>query len=271
MLASSAWTTSRRSPASRGCPSRGSRTGARRAAARRPTCKTVALAHVDPAKVEFARGYQERYPTPVDAPDGRRAACCARASRRSSTTSTTSCWTPTIPDAGAAARARRSGMRALMARPDGHRRAGDRRDLVRQRRVRPRLHRRRPRAGRGARPPRRHRGRERPPVPRALAHRARRCSAGCCPTRSRAIPGLRLSSLYRPAGEENLVGGDFYDAFQTDARLDAARRRRHRPRRRGRRPDRPGAPHAAHRGPAAGRSGGRAGSSSTGRWPTAAS
>jgi serine phosphatase RsbU (regulator of sigma subunit) len=30
------------------------------------------------------------------------------------------------------------------------------------------------------------------------------------------IPGMRLSSLYRPAGEENLVGGDFYDAFATE-------------------------------------------------------
>jgi serine phosphatase RsbU (regulator of sigma subunit) len=29
------------------------------------------------------------------------------------------------------------------------------------------------------------------------------------------IPGLRLASLYRPAGEENLVGGDFFDAFET--------------------------------------------------------
>ena len=26
---------------------------------------------------------------------------------------------------------------------------------------------------------------------------------------------MRLASLYRPAGEENLVGGDFYDAFET--------------------------------------------------------
>ena len=52
----------------------------------------------------------------------------------------------------------------------------------------------------------------------ASARRSRRrCSAGCCPTRCRAIPGLRLSSLYRPAGAENLVGGDFYDAFATDA------------------------------------------------------
>jgi PAS domain S-box-containing protein len=29
-----------------------------------------------------------------------------------------------------------------------------------------------------------------------------------------SVPGFRLASLYRPAGEHNDVGGDFYDAFQ---------------------------------------------------------
>jgi serine phosphatase RsbU (regulator of sigma subunit) len=28
------------------------------------------------------------------------------------------------------------------------------------------------------------------------------------------IPGFRLASLYRPAGEQNFVGGDFYEAFE---------------------------------------------------------
>src|SRR4029079_14769552 len=30
-----------------------------------------------------------------------------------------------------------------------------------------------------------------------------------------AIPGIEVASLYRLAGEENLVGGDFYDACAT--------------------------------------------------------
>lgn len=30
------------------------------------------------------------------------------------------------------------------------------------------------------------------------------------------VPGYELASLYRPAGEETFVGGDFYDAFATD-------------------------------------------------------
>ena len=31
------------------------------------------------------------------------------------------------------------------------------------------------------------------------------------------IPGFRLAGLYRPAGEQNEVGGDFYDAFEVPA------------------------------------------------------
>ena len=86
---------------------------------------------------------------------------------------------------------------------------------------------------------------------RERSHIAQTLQKGLLPDALPAIPGLRLSSLYRPAGAENLVGGDFYDAFPTAARLDAAGRRRHRPRRRGRGADRAGAPHAAHRGHAA--------------------
>jgi PAS domain S-box-containing protein len=34
------------------------------------------------------------------------------------------------------------------------------------------------------------------------------------PPRLPEVPGFRLASLYRPAGDENEVGGDFYDAFE---------------------------------------------------------
>ena len=37
--------------------------------------RSVAVAHVDPAKREFARDYQQRYPTPADAPMGRPRSC----------------------------------------------------------------------------------------------------------------------------------------------------------------------------------------------------
>ena len=49
-----------------------------------------------------------------------------------------------------------------------------------------------------------------------------RCRPACCPTRCRTSPGFALASLYRPAGAENVVGGDFYDAFPTDVGLDAS-------------------------------------------------
>ena len=108
-------------------------------------------------------------------------------------------------------------MRAVMLVPmlAGGRR--DRRDQPRQRRVRAHVHARRPRVGRGAR------AAARAPRSRTRACTAsartspRRSSAGCCPDELPTIPGLRLASLYRPAGEENLVGGDFYDAFATAA------------------------------------------------------
>ena len=52
---------------------------------------------------------------------------------------------------------------------------------------------------------------------RERSHIAATLQRGLLPEELPAIPGLRLASLYRPAGEENLVGGDFYDAFPTAA------------------------------------------------------
>ena len=47
------------------------------------------------------------------------------------------------------------------------------------------------------------------------SHIAATLQRGLLPDELPVIEGLRLASLYRPAGEENLVGGDFYDAFPT--------------------------------------------------------
>ena len=43
---------------------------------------------------------------------------------------------------------------------------------------------------------------------------ARTLQAGLLPPRLPAIPGWASAALYRPAGRENWVGGDFYDAFR---------------------------------------------------------
>ena len=46
---------------------------------------------------------------------------------------------------------------------------------------------------------------------------ARELQQGLLPPRLPDIPGLDVATLYRPAGELNEVGGDFYDAFPTPA------------------------------------------------------
>ena len=48
-------------------------------------------------------------------------------------------------------------------------------------------------------------------------HVAQTLQRGLLPPVLPEVPGFRLASLYRPAGELSEVGGDFYDAFQTPA------------------------------------------------------
>jgi serine phosphatase RsbU (regulator of sigma subunit) len=45
------------------------------------------------------------------------------------------------------------------------------------------------------------------------SHIARTLQTGLLPGRLPEMPGWRVATLYRPAGDENWVGGDFYDAF----------------------------------------------------------
>jgi PAS domain S-box-containing protein len=47
------------------------------------------------------------------------------------------------------------------------------------------------------------------------SHIARTLQVGLLPDALPDVPGVRLASLYRPAGDEVLVGGDFYDAIET--------------------------------------------------------
>jgi PAS domain S-box-containing protein len=45
------------------------------------------------------------------------------------------------------------------------------------------------------------------------SHIARTLQTGLLPGRLPHMPGWKVATLYRPAGDENWVGGDFYDAF----------------------------------------------------------
>ena len=120
--------------------------------------------------------------------------------------------------------------------------------------VRARLHAGRPRARRGARPPRRDRGRERAALRGALAHRrhaparpaARRAARDRGPAARLAVP---------PGGRGEPRRRRLLRRLPDALGLDAAGRRRDRARRGGGGADRPGAPHAAHRGHAARRPG----------------
>jgi PAS domain S-box-containing protein len=51
---------------------------------------------------------------------------------------------------------------------------------------------------------------------RERTHIARTLQTGLLPGRLPHIAGWRIATLYRPAGVENLVGGDFYDAFAVE-------------------------------------------------------
>ena len=122
-------------------------------------------------------------------------------------------------------------------------RGGDR--AARSRWQRPR----RPRHRRGARAAHRRRGRERAPVPHSARRSRRRSSSSLLPPELPEIPGLDSAALYRPAGEGNEVGGDFYDLFPTgERRVVRGHRRRLRQGRRGRRGDRARPLHDPRRG-----------------------
>ena len=93
---------------------------------------------------------------------------------------------------------------------------------------------------------------------------ARTLQQGLLPAPLPHIPGWSVAALYRPAGTENEVGGDFYDAFAYKSGWMLRARRRHRPRR-PRGPDHGAGPlHASHRERPERRSAGRPGGSQPG-------
>ena len=220
-------------------------------------CARVAVAHSDPAKVAFARAYEERYPTDRERPDRRRRRCCATAARSCSTASPTSCSTRRSPTRSSAAALASIGMRAVMMVPmvAGGRGIGvisfvsaesGRSFAQADLELAEELGRRAGTAVENAR------------LYQERSHIATTLQRGLLPDALPEIPGLRLASLVPPGGRGEPRRRRLLRRVPDRLGLDAAGRRRHRPRRRGRRADRPGAPHAAHRRHAARRPGRRA-------------
>jgi PAS domain S-box-containing protein len=175
--------------------------------------RSVALVHVDPAMLELARDYQARYPTRLDAP-GAVALLAGQPVRVNGVTDEV--LAELVPDPEQRAAASRLGLRAFMAVPMLGARGpigaitlasaeSGRSFSVQDLRLAEELGRRAGIAVEHAR------------LYRERSQIAATLQRGLLPDALPDVPGLRLSSLYRPAGEENLVGGDFYDAFPTRA------------------------------------------------------
>jgi PAS domain S-box-containing protein len=175
--------------------------------------RSVAVAHSDPDKVAFARAYEERYPTHPTSPTGS-AQVLRDGSSQLINGITDELLDASIADPEQRAALASVGMRAVMMVPmvAGGRgigvismisaesgRAFAQADLE----LAEELGRRAGTAVENAR------------LYRERSHIAATLQRGLLPEELPPIPGLRLASLYRPAGEENLVGGDFYDAFPT--------------------------------------------------------
>ena len=179
----------------------------------RGAIRAVAVAHVDPAKVALARELEQRYPARADAQSG--AAQVIRDGRTQIVND--------IPDELLAASARddehlrllRSvGMRAGLAVPlttargkiagaltlvnaESARRFSDADIALAEELAR--------RAGTAV---------ENARLYRERSHIARELQRGLLPDALPELPGWATATLFRPAGDENWVGGDFYDAYR---------------------------------------------------------
>jgi PAS domain S-box-containing protein len=173
----------------------------------------AAVAHADPEKIRFAWEYDERWPVELDAPGGPGAVL--RSGRPELLEVTDAMLASGARDSDQLALLRTIGVRqaltvpivasgepigalSLVSAESGRaitdddvalaaelgRRAGTALDNARMVRERTRI--------------------------------ARTLQAGLLPPRLPAIPGWASAALYRPAGRENWVGGDFYDAFRIE-------------------------------------------------------
>jgi PAS domain S-box-containing protein len=172
--------------------------------------RSVAVAHVDPAMVEVAREYRERWPVRPDEPTG--AARVIRTGASELMEIPDRLLVESVRDPEQLALLRTLGLRSVMVVPivaggpplgslsfvsAESRRTFGAADLA----LAEELGRR---AGLATQNSRLYEERTRI---------ARTLQTGLLPASLPEIPGWTSAALYRPAGEENLVGGDFYDAF----------------------------------------------------------
>ena len=174
---------------------------------------TVALAHSDPDMVAFARDYQQRYPSDPNSSTGA-AQVLREGSAQMLNGIDDALLNAAVPDPEQRAAVKTVGMRAAMLVPmvaagrvigvisfvsaeSGRNFTQSDLELAEE------LGRRAGTAVENAR------------LYAERSHIAATLQRGLLPDELPVIEGLGLASLYRPAGEENLVGGDFYDAFPT--------------------------------------------------------
>jgi PAS domain S-box-containing protein len=173
--------------------------------------RTVAVAHSDPAKVEFARRIGERYPSPADALSGAALAVRDGVSQLVDEISE-EMLTAAAQDDEHLELLRSVGIRAGLVVPmiAGGKNVGalslvsaesSRRFTEADLALAEELARRAGTAVENAR------------LYSERSHIARTLQTGLLPGRLPEMPGWRVATLYRPAGDENWVGGDFYDAF----------------------------------------------------------
>jgi PAS domain S-box-containing protein len=175
--------------------------------------RSVAVAHVDAAKREFALAFQDRFPMPLDEPIGAAqvlrdgasqligpidpelfAAAVADPGRRAALEALGLRWVMLVPMTAAG---RTLGVISFVSAESGRRFSDADLALAEE------LGRRAGTAVENAR------------LYEERSHIAATLQRSLLPDALPRIPGVRLASLYRPAGEENLVGGDFFDAFDT--------------------------------------------------------
>jgi PAS domain S-box-containing protein len=177
--------------------------------------RSVAVAHVDPAKVRFAHDYNQRYPARVSDQGG-----AAQVMRDGRSQVVNEIPEPllerAIPDRVQLQALRTIGMRAVMIVPmvgargvvgaisfvsaESGRTFSDADIELAEELGR--------RAGVAVENARLYTERSQ------IAHTLQ---ASLLPGALPDVPGFRLAVMYRPAGEESFVGGDFYDAFATDS------------------------------------------------------